>query len=82
MPRLILLLAIGLIGWIVYQRLKGIPPQQRKARQTRFETPRHTSHRKPPALPDRECSPDVHRARYHCSSRTDGKDPSRTSTSC
>lgn len=31
MPRLILLIAIGLIGWIVYQRLKGIPPGKRKA---------------------------------------------------
>lgn len=31
MPRLILLLAIGLAGWIIYQRIKAMPPQNRKA---------------------------------------------------
>jgi hypothetical protein len=31
MPRLILLLAIGLIVWIVYQRVNALPPQQRKS---------------------------------------------------
>lgn len=30
MPRLILLLAIGLIIYIVYQRIKALPPQQRR----------------------------------------------------
>ncbi len=30
MPRLILLLAIGLSVWIIYQRIKAMPPQQRK----------------------------------------------------
>ncbi len=30
MPRLILLLAIGLAVWIIYQRIKAMPPQQRK----------------------------------------------------
>lgn len=31
MPRLILLLAIGLAGWIIYQRIKAMPPQNRKS---------------------------------------------------
>ena len=31
MPRLILLLAIGLAIWIVYNRIKALPPAQRKA---------------------------------------------------
>jgi hypothetical protein len=31
MSRLILLLAIGLIVWIVYQRVNALPPQQRKS---------------------------------------------------
>ena len=30
MARLILLLAIGLAVWIVYQRIKAMPPAQRK----------------------------------------------------
>jgi hypothetical protein len=29
-PRLILLLAIGLAGWIIYQRIKAMPPRNRK----------------------------------------------------
>ena len=31
MPKLILLLALGLAGWIIYQRLLATPPAQRKA---------------------------------------------------
>lgn len=31
MPRLILLLAIGLAAWIIYRLIKGLPPQQRKS---------------------------------------------------
>ena len=31
MARLILLLAIGLAGWIIYQRLKATPPARRKS---------------------------------------------------
>jgi len=30
-PRLILLIAIGLAGWIIYQKIRGLPPAQRKS---------------------------------------------------
>jgi hypothetical protein len=35
-PRLILLLAIGTIAYIVYQRLKSLPPEKRKAAYIKF----------------------------------------------
>ena len=31
MPRLMLLLAIGLAAWIIYRQIKALPPQQRKS---------------------------------------------------